>query len=202
MSPRALWHRGIRCVLGLFVGFQHSSVQKNAIKTSSHKQRMRLILQNVHSLAYTSERSLWILEEKQLLTVIGLEIWNKLLVIGNLSCQRGKDRILKYSSSNYHPGKFPTFPRVPCGRGHGHAALKISKMFDEILPSAIQISWSWLRSWKSSARTIFNGIFKTNISCFLPTCKCTLTFWHCTLSKQTIYTQYHSAFFKTSHKYW
>lgn len=129
MSPRALWHRGIRCVFGLFVGFQHSSVQKNAIKTSSHKQRMRLILQNVHSLAYTSERSLWILEEKQLLTVIGLEIWNKLLVIGNLSCQRGKDRILKYSSSNYHPGKFPTFPRVPCGR---HAALKISKMFDEM----------------------------------------------------------------------
>lgn len=35
------------------------------------------------------------LEKKQLLTLIGLEVWDKLLVIRNLSCQTGKRQDIK-----------------------------------------------------------------------------------------------------------
>lgn len=55
------------------------------------------------------------LEKKQLLTLVGLEIWDKLLVIGDLSCQRVRRRMLKKGFESSHAFCASRFsPSVTC----------------------------------------------------------------------------------------
>lgn len=132
-----------------------------------------------------------------LLTVVGLKIWDKLLIIRNLSCEKEKQNFLKLWCSqtisqlalitlvtwllNFEAlfekrvNKFAVgLPRGPiwyCNIStHANnifpasgptekTELTCKRCFiQQNSPSAIQISWSWLKSWKSSVKQWWNDI--------------------------------------------